>query len=267
MGKKFIPDIALLTDLGSEDQYAASMKGAILCINPSVNIIDITHEIQPYRTRQAAYVLWSVYNFFPKNTIFVNVVDPGVGSERRILIVKTKKYIFIAPDNGLLDFVLYQEKNIEAIEVMLSSLKEYIPGDISSTFHGRDIIAPIAAHISNDVPLQQFGRTFSLPEIFSPFLASRSDAAPACILHIDRFGNIVTNIRPLETEKSMKEILTVSIAGNMVSKWIRFYDEATENTPSLIVGSGGLVEISVKKNNAARLLNVTLDSKLKVYWR
>ncbi len=250
-----------------QDQYAASMKGVILSINPSVNIIDITHEIQPYRTRQAAYVLWSVYNYFPKNTIFVNVVDPGVGSERRIIIVKTKKYIFIAPDNGLLDFVLYQENNTTAIEVMQSSLKEYILGDISSTFHGRDLIAPIAAHISNGVPLQRFGRTVSLPETFSPFMTSRTDAAPACILHIDHFGNIITNLRSLEIEKSMKEIQTVSLGSNMVSKWIRFYDEAPENTPCLIVGSGGLVEISVKKNNAARLLSATLDSKLKVYWR
>ena len=86
----------------------------MLSINPSVNIIDITHEIQPYRIRQAAYVLWSVYNYFPKDTIFVNVVDPGVGSKRRIIVMKTKKYIFIAPDNGLLDFVLYQEKAVNS---------------------------------------------------------------------------------------------------------------------------------------------------------
>jgi len=267
MGKKIIPNIALLSDFGLEDPYVASMKGAILSINPSVNIIDITHNIQPHRVHQAAYVLWSAYNNFPKDTIFVNVVDPGVGSRRRIIIIKTKKYFFIAPDNGLLDFVLYQEKNSTAVEVSQSPLNEYIHGDISSTFHGRDIIAPIAAYISNHVSLRQFGSSFSLPEIFSPFVASRTDAVTACVLHIDCFGNIITNVRPLEIEKIMKDIQTVSIGSNMVSQWVQFYDEAPENTPCLIVGSGGLVEISAKKNNAARLLNATLDSKLKVYWR
>ena len=150
---------------------------------------------------------------------------------------------------------------------MQASLKEFIPGSISSTFHGRDIIAPIAAYISNDVPLLRFGKTFSMLEAPSPFITSHTDAAAACILHIDRFGNIITNIRSLEIEKSMKEIQAISAGNNMVTKWIRFYDEAPENTPCLVVGSGGLVEISVKKNNAARLLSITLDSKLKVYWR
>jgi S-adenosylmethionine hydrolase len=267
MDKKVIPCIALLTDFGLQDQYVASMKGVILSINPLVNIIDITHEIQPYRTRQAAYVLWSVYDYFPKNTIFINVVDPGVGSKRRIIIMKTKKYVFIAPDNGLLDFVSYQEKTSTAIEVSQSSLKEYLLGDISSTFHGRDLIAPIATYISNDVPLQRFGKSFSLPEILSPYTTSRTDVVPACILNIDHYGNIITNIRSIEAEKSMKEIQTISIGSNMVAQWIRFYDEAPENTPCLIVGSGGLVEVSAKKNSAARLLNATLDSKLKVYWR
>jgi S-adenosylmethionine hydrolase len=259
--------IALLTDFGLPDQYVASMKGVMLSINSSVNIVDITHEIQPYRIRQAAYVLWSVYNYFPKDTIFVNVVDPGVGSERRIIVMKTKKYTFIAPDNGLLDFVLYQEKNATIIEVTQSSLKKYAIGDISSTFHGRDLIAPLAAYISDNVPIKQFGVPCTLPDIFSPFVSSRMDVASMCVLHIDNYGNIITNLLSFEVEKSMKGIQAVSIGSNMVSKWIRFYDEAPDNTPCLIVGSSGLVEISAKKNSAARLLRATLDSKLKIYWR
>jgi len=267
MGKKAISHIALLTDFGLQDQYVSSMKGVIVSINPSVDIIDITHGIQPYRTRQAAYLLWSVYNYFPKNTIFVNVVDPGVGSKRRIIMMKTKKYVFIAPDNGLLDFVLHQEKIPTAMEVTQSSLKEFLLGDISSTFHGRDLIAPLAAYISNDIPMQRFGRSYALSEILSPFTASRTDVVPACILHIDHYGNIITNIQSLEVEKSMKEVQTISIGNNMVTQWIRFYDEAPENTPCLIVGSKGLIEVSVKKNSAAHLLSTTLDSKVKVYWR
>ena len=262
-----VPTIALLSDFGSQDQYVASMKGVMLSINSSLNIVDITHEIQPYRIRQAAFMLWSVYNYFPKDTIFVNVVDPGVGSGRRIIVMKTKNYTFIAPDNGLLDFVVYQEKSVTAVEITQSSLKKYAIGDISSTFHGRDLIAPLAAYISNNVPIKRFGTPFTLPEILSPFVRSRADVVPMSVLHIDYFGNIITNLQSFEVEKSMKSIQTISIGSNMVSKWIRFYDEAPENTPCLIVGSSGLVEVSAKNNSAARLLHASLDSKLKVYWR
>jgi S-adenosyl-L-methionine hydrolase (adenosine-forming) len=267
MGKKNKNCVALLTDFGLQDQYVASMKAVIVSINPSVNIIDISHEIQPYRTRQAAYVLWSVYNYFPKGTIFVGIVDPGVGSKRRIVMMKTKKYVFIAPDNGLLDFVLHQEKVTTAIEVTQSSLKEYILGDISSTFHGRDLIAPLAAYISNGIPLQRFGKSCAQPSLLSPFISSRTDLVPACILHIDHYGNIITNLRFIEIEIGLKKIQTLSIGRNMVTQWIRSYDEAPENTPCLIVGSTGLVEISVKNNSASHILSATLDSKLKVYWR
>jgi S-adenosyl-L-methionine hydrolase (adenosine-forming) len=265
--KKSPQTIALLTDFGSQDQYVASMKGVILSINPTVDIIDITHEIQPYRIRQAAYVLWSVYNYFPKDTIFLNVVDPGVGSERRIIVMKTKKYIFIAPDNGLLDFVLHEQKATTAVEVTQSSLKGDILGNISSTFHGRDLLAPLAGYISDNVPIKNFGISYTLPKIRSPFVDSRKDILQTCILHIDHYGNIITNLRSRQVEKSMKAIQTISIGRTMVAKWIRFYDEAPENTPCLIVGSSGLVEISAKKNSAARLLNVTLDTPVKVYWR
>lgn len=266
-GKAPVPTIALLSDFGLQDQYVASMKGVMLSINSSLNIVDITHEIQPYRIRQAAFMLWTVYNYFPKDTIFVNVVDPGVGSERRIIVIKTKNYTFIAPDNGLLDLVVYQEKSVTAVEITQSSLKKYAIGDISSTFHGRDLIAPLAAYLSDNIPIKHFGVPFTLPEILSPFVRSRTDVVSLCVLHIDNFGNIITNLQSFEVEKSMKSIQTISIGSNMVSKWIRFYDEAPENTPCLIVGSSGLVEVSAKNNSAARLLRASLDSKLKVYWR
>jgi len=265
--KASAPIIALLTDFGQQDQYVASMKGEMLSINPTVTLVDITHEIRPYRIRQAAYLLWSVYNYFPKDTIFVNVVDPGVGSGRRIIVLKTKKHTFLAPDNGLLDFVLHQEKGALAVEVTQSSLKKFSVGDVSSTFHGRDLIAPLAAYLSDKVSLKRFGTPYILPPVFSPFVSSRTDTASISVLHIDSYGNIITNLRSFELEKSMKGIQALSVGSNMVSKWIRFYDEAPDNTPCLIVGSSGLVEISAKKNSAATLLRATLDSKLKIYWR
>jgi S-adenosyl-L-methionine hydrolase (adenosine-forming) len=267
MGKKNIPCIALLTDFGLQDQYIASMKGVIASLNSSVRIIDITHSIQPYRICQAAYVLWSSYNYFPKDTVFVNVVDPGVGSNRRILVMKSKNYTFIAPDNGIMDFVLYQEKIATAIEVTSLAFKKFSFGGLSQTFHGRDLLAPIAAYIANKIPIQRFGKSCQLPEIFSPFVISRTDVVPVSILHIDHYGNIITNIRLQETERCKKELQAVSIGGKRVSRWARFYDEAPENTACLIEGSNGLIEISAKKNSAAHLLNAALDSKVKMYWR
>lgn len=248
------PVIALLTDFGLQDQYVAAMKGVIKSINPAVDIIDISHEIQPYRIRQAAYVLWSVYKYFPKGSIFINIVDPGVGSKRRIVIIKTKRFIFLAPDNGLLDFILHEEKVLLAIEVTEKTVKKYILNKISSSFHGRDIFAPIAAYISIRFSIKRFGVIIKLPVVISPFADLCTNAKNPCILHIDHYGNIITNIRSHQIEESMKEIKALSIGHNMVSKWIRFYEEAPENTPCLMVGSCGLIEISVKKNSAARLL-------------
>jgi S-adenosyl-L-methionine hydrolase (adenosine-forming) len=259
--------IALLTDFGLQDHYVAAMKGSILTINPHASIIDISHQVQPHHIGQASYLLWSSYCYFPKGTIFVCVVDPGVGSNRSILAVKTTKYTFLAPDNGLLDFVLNNEKNVEQVEVSDQSAKKFIHSDISSTFHGRDIIAPLAAHLSLDVTLQQIGREIKSKISPSPFVSSRSDLLHSHILHIDQFGNVITNLTAQDFDQISKSVQAISVGRNLVSRWIRFYDEAPENTPSLIVGSNGLVEISIKRGNAAHMLNASLDTPLKVYWR
>jgi S-adenosyl-L-methionine hydrolase (adenosine-forming) len=259
--------IALITDFGLQDQYVSVMKGVILSINPAVQIIDITHEVSPQRIRQAGYLLWSAYKFFPKGTIFVGVVDPGVGSDRRLLGVKTKQYTFLAPDNGLLDFILNEEKLVEEIEFSEKSAKKYLPNNISSTFHGRDIFAYIGAHISKGVSLKDIGNSTDQNASAAPFVYSRTDSMHICILHIDRFGNIITNLYAKDFENISKEVQAISVGRNLVSRWIRFYREAPENTPCLLVGSSGLVEISVPNNNAAHLLAASLDVPLKVYWR
>ena len=265
--KASVQIIALLTDFGLGDQYVAAMKGVILSINPLAQIVDITHEVQPQRIRQAGYLLWSVYKYFPRRTVFVNVVDPEVGSKRRIVAVRTKQFIFLAPNNGLLDFILNEEKAIEEIEVTEKDAKKYILDDISSTFHGRDIFAPLAAHISKGLRLKRLGIPLNPIPIVPQFVHSQTDAKKAQILHIDCFGNIITNLVMNGTEQVHKNIKAISIGSNLVSQVIHYYDEAPSNTPCLIVGSNGLVEISVKNKNAAHLLRTTLDTPMKVYWR
>jgi S-adenosylmethionine hydrolase len=264
--KKSVPVIALLTDFGLHDQYVAAMKGVLLSFHPTVRIVDITHDILPQKIRQAGYLLWSVYKFFPKRTIFVGIVDPGVGSTRRIIGVRTKQFTFLAPDNGLLDFVLSTEKVLEEIEVTEQDNKKYISNELSSTFHGRDVFAPLAGYLSKGIPLKRLGVSVVPHVVAPPFVQSPTDAVRPCILHIDHFGNIITNLAAKNTDQVAKDVQAISIGPNLVSRWIRFYDEAPENTPSLILGSSGLVEVSMKNKNAARLLSAELDAPVKVYW-
>jgi S-adenosylmethionine hydrolase len=259
--------IGLLTDFGLQDHYVAVMKGVILSMNPDVTFIDISHNVQPYHISQASYLLWSSYQYLPKGTLIVCIVDPGVGSERHILGVKTQNYTFLAPDNGVLDFVLHKERIFEHVSITDQSAKKYVRRDISLTFHGRDLFAPLAAHFTLGTKLQQLGIE-SKPRISTPpFVSLRTEAMQARILHIDQFGNIITNITSEDFSQSSKNIQAISVGRNLVSRWIRFYDEAPENTPSLIIGSNGLIEISVKRGNAAQRLNASLDTPIKIYWR
>jgi S-adenosylmethionine hydrolase len=259
--------IALITDFGLQDQYVAAMKGVILSINPKALVVDISHEVQPHRFRQAGYLLWSVYRFFPKDTLFVSVVDPGVGSGRHIFIAKSKGYTFLTPDNGLLDFILSEQKAIELFEVTQQKVQKYLPKEVALTFHGRDIFAPLAAYLSKGTTLGKLGEPFKAPTKVSLFVSSQSDSVHPCILNVDRFGNIITNLALKDVDQSAKQLQAVSVGRNLVSRWINFYDEAPENTPCLIIGSNGLVEVSIKNNNAAYLLNANLDTPLKIYWR
>ncbi len=266
-GKARAQIIALLTDFGSQDQYVAAMKGVILSINPAAQIVDVTHEVQPQRPRQAGYLLWSVYKYFPKGTTFVNIVDPEVGSKRRIIGIRTSRHTFLAPDNGLLDFILNEEKVIEIIEVLEKDTKEYVLDEISATFHGRDIFAPIAAHLSKGIPLKRLGDSLESLPASPQFVHSQAETKHASILHIDRFGNIITNLEMSDAMQVGEIVKAISVGKNTISHLANYYAEAPANTPCLLLGSNGLVEIAVKNKSAAHLLNVTLDTPVTVYWQ
>jgi S-adenosylmethionine hydrolase len=259
--------MALLTDFGLQDQYVAAMKAVILSLNPKIHIVDISHQVRPQHVRQAAYLLWSVYRHFPPSTVFVNVVDPGVGSSRAILIATTNKFTFLAPDNGLLDFALCEENAVQIVELSPEKAKKYFLNTVTPTFHGRDIFAPLAAHIAKGVKIEALGARRKSPEIAAPFIRSKLETSSPCILNIDFFGNIVTNLMAKDAECGARDVQAVSVGGNLVSRWIRFYNEAPPRTPCLLIGSSGLVEISIKESSAAHLLNAGFDTPLKIYWR
>ena len=256
MSKRY-PLVALLTDFGLRDQYAAVMKGTMLAICPTLRIVDITHDVEPQNIRQAAYLLWSSYRHFPSSSIFACIVDPGVGTSRGIIGARTKRHVFLAPDNGLLDFVLWQEKVNEVTVIQSGSpkLRLMLPANISKTFHGRDIFAPLSAHLAKGVNLKSLGTKRKVDRLQPPFVDDSNPRSQSRILHIDRFGNIVTNIVCLKN-RPPGEMLGIQLGSTKIYEWIENYESAPSDQPCLIVGSSGLVEIVMKNKSAASALKV-----------
>ena len=254
--------IALLTDFGISDHYVGTVKGVIHSIHSQATIIDITHEVQPQQVRQAGYLLWAAYKYFPKGTVFLSIVDPGVGTNRRILAVRTKNYVFIAPDNMLLDAVLSEEQIVEAVEINMTSKNPYIFSPVSNTFHGRDIFAPVTAYLAAGISFNEIGKSIALHPAMSPFVESESKPVKGEVLHIDRFGNVITNLRGRKTAP-----FSLKIAGKTIHTWINNYAEAPEQTVCLIHGSSGLVEIVVKNGNAKQKLKAEIASEISFSWK
>lgn len=257
------PTIALLTDFGVADHYVGVMKAVIHRISPGTTVVDITHEVTPQNIDQGAYLLWTSYSYFPQGTIFVCVVDPGVGSKRHILCVTTNHYTFLAPDNGLLKYVLGDNKHRTVIAV---TAKKYFLPLIDNTFHGRDIFAPVGAHLANGLNPAKLGRNVhpATPSARFVRLTSSRKSFEGFVVHIDRFGNIITSIRSDNTYFLRKYSLRIVPGGAIVSHSSRTYADAPPKLPFLIVGSSGLIEVSVKNGNAAKLLRARLHDSVKL---
>ncbi len=247
--------ITLLTDFGTKDEYVGIMKGVILSVNPYANIIDISHHIDPQDLVQAAYLIKSCYRYFPEHTVHVVVVDPGVGSDRSIIALKMKGHIFLAPDNGVL-YPLMDEGSIESIINVDNS--SYFLESVSRTFHGRDIFAPVAAHISMGIEINKIGSPTGPKEleklsIKKPFLSDKGEIT-GTIISIDRFGNLITNIdldsiRKLGKEDIGKNI-EVRIGENKINGLSLNYRSVKSQSPLAIIGSRGYLEIAVNCGNA-----------------
>ncbi|MCS6874189.1 MAG: SAM-dependent chlorinase/fluorinase [Pyrinomonadaceae bacterium] len=251
--------ITLLTDFGTRDYFVGAMKGVILSINPNVNIIDISHEIEPQRIRSGAFVLENSYSYFPKGTIHVAVIDPGVGSQRRAILVQTEDYFFIAPDNGILSFILTKSKNPKVFSL---EDENYFLKNPSSTFHGRDIFAPVAAHLSKGVSPSSFGKFINDPviiESYAPQFISYGRFIGR-VIHIDRFGNLITNFKA----ENLPKRFVLRIGDFTIDKHLKFYSQAQTDEPFSIVGSAGLLEISVFKGSAKQILGASIDQAVEL---
>lgn len=270
--------ITLITDFGLSDAYVACVKGIILRINPNAMIIDISHSIEPQNVLQGAFILHTAHKCFPQSTIHIAVVDPGVGSGRKAIILKTPSAFFLAPDNGLLSYVvdelyplpvakpsaksgILQEENIDGkLEVFAITNSLYWSQPVSATFHGRDIFAPVAAHLSRGISPSQLGERIDHIHVF-PLPKPHQDPQGNMvgqILHIDTFGNLITNLR--ESDLDWKEI--VAEINNQSAPGIKqFYQEA--EGLSVIKGSFGYLEISLPGGNAAAVLKAKIGDRVK----
>lgn len=245
--------ITMTTDFGDADYFVPAMKGAIYSINPAADIVDITHSIPPHDIYSAAFTVMCCYADFPKNTIHLVVVDPGVGSARRPIMVMIDDYTFIGPDNGVFSYI-YQRAHVNRI-VHLTT-EHYFRHPVSDTFHGRDIFAPCAAYTSKLVDWRMMGEGISDPVRFNiptPAVLSEEQIR-GTVLHVDRFGNLITNITPSElTEERIRGGARVRIGKHENLRVLTHFAEANQNELFAYFGSAGFLEIAVQRQSAARI--------------
>lgn len=260
------PTIALLTDYGTQDFFVASLKAVILSIMPEAKIVDISHHVRSFDIREGAFLLFGCFRFFPAGTIFVVVVDPGVGTKRGILLIKTRKYFFIAPDNGVLSYVLDQEKPERIIR--LSNEKFFLNGP-GLTFDGRDKMAPAAAWLAQGCRLEEFGpplRDYVRFEIPKPRFLKNSILGH--VLYVDKFGNLITDI-PSERvvrlgEGVKKPGLSLRLGTAVVTSFQKTYGRSKKGEMFFLPGSLGTIEIACREASAFEVLKVNPGAPVKI---
>lgn len=241
--------VTLTTDFGIRDPYVATMKGVILRIAPAVTLVDISHDIAPHSVTEAAYILAGAYRYFPAGTIHLAVVDPGVGGGRRAVAVRSGEHRFVAPDNGLLTLALRGEK-WEAVE--LTNDRYWLP-NVSHTFHGRDLFAPVAAHLARGVPLDWLGPAVNdLSQLPWP-APSRTPEGTVIghVVHVDRFGNLITDI-PADLLEDLGSV-RIEIGSLQMERLSETYAEGTPGQILALIGSHGYLEVAVREGSAASM--------------
>lgn len=251
--------ITLLTDFGAQDYFVGAMKGVILSVNRQAKIVDVSHEIAPQDIRSGAFMLLNYYKTFPSQTIHICVVDPGVGSKRRAILVETDNEFFIAPDNGLLSFIFENEKAFRVYEI---TNEKFFRLPVSRTFHGRDVFAPVAAHLSGGISVKEFGEEitdFVRFNISAPCGVSDTEIKGE-IIYVDHFGNLITNLKP----ENLSENFRLRINEQSVQKHQTFYSQASDGEIFSIFGSAGFLEIAAFRDSAKRLLNAKIGDEILV---
>ena len=254
--------VTVTTDFGSADGYAGVVKGVILSIAPAATIVDLSHDVGRWDIAAAAWILATSYRYFPADTVHLGVVDPAVGTARRKVIVKAGHGVFVGPDNGIFSQVLAREKEHSAFEL---SEKRFWLADPSSTFHGRDIFAPVAAYYLNGVEPAALGTEIDpatlvrLPE--SALIAS-GNTIEGRVVYVDHFGNLVTNIAGAQVRAGA----SFTLAGRQLGMLAHTYESAGSGSPVALLGSHGFVEIAVNRGKASELLEAGVGTVVQLDW-
>lgn len=276
------PIITLLTDFGEQDGYVGAMKGVMLGIQPDARLVDITHQIDPQNIRQAASVLSAVFPYYPPHTVHLVVVDPGVGSERDPIAVETPVGRFVAPDNGVLTFVLQGQPSWSAVRL---DRPEYWLGEPSNTFHGRDIFSPVAAHLAKGTPLSDMGSPLEQITLLElPTLSITPHSIRGEVVRIDHFGNLLTNIRHLQWinddtiefrpengDGPPKQITATKVqvmcGWHTLDRIQQTYSQVPQGRKLALVGSEGELEIAVNQGNAEEALSIKVGDPVTLHIR
>lgn len=257
--------ITLLTDFGDQDGFVGIMKGVMLSINSRANIIDISHKIPAHNIEAGAFVLDSAYCYFPPGTIHVVVVDPGVGSERRIIACEAADYFFIAPDNGILKY-LFHEFSVQQV-VQLSN-EQFFRSQVSDTFHGRDIFAPVAAHLSLQPELSRFGDwTPNFHRGRIPQLLIHENSISGEVLYVDHFGNMITNIPRESVPPGIKnDQITIRFRNHTLHGIHSSYTDGSHRELIGLWSSTGNLEIALKQNRADVHSGLVSGDSVRLEW-
>ncbi len=254
MKEKATPFIVLLTDFGTRDGYVAAMKGVALSIYPDLRFIDVTHDVSSFKIESASYILKTVFDYFPEGSIFLTVVDPGVGTDRKGIAVNVGKRYLVGPDNGVFSWILtrfpYEAHELKNKELFLKN--------VSSTFHGRDIFAPVAAHLARGIPLKDVG-----PKI-DPIIANWVNPVVtphgflARVIHVDKFGNVITNILK---DYKLSKCSYITLNGDRYPI-VKTYGNVPNGAVCALWGSYGHLEISANRENCAKKLQLSIGNDL-----
>lgn len=256
------PVITLTTDYGTSDHLVGVLKGVILRIAPNATIVDINHHVAPFDLLDGALTIAAAYRYFPPRTVHLVVVDPGVGTQRRPILVSADQYYFVAPDNGVLSLVYEREP---AVTVRHITAEHYFLSPVSNTFHGRDVFAPVAAWVAKTSQTEAMGDEISDYVRFAlPRPKAAGSALKGVVLRVDSFGNLMTNFMPedLPAATDANGKLKLQVGGKRVEKLVQTFANGAAGEPVAIIGSSGFLEIAVNKGQAARVLGVNRGAEV-----
>jgi len=258
------PIITLTTDFGASDHLVGTMKGVILNINPAARIVDLNHNVVPFDILDGALSIANAYRFFPPRTVHLVVVDPGVGTERRPLLVSGEKQYFIAPDNGVLSVIFERE----SCTVRHITSEHYFLNPISPTFHGRDIFAPVAGWLSKAWQTEAFGQIITdFVRFTMPKAKPAGESVKGVVLRVDAFGNLITNLTAEDVPPDVLSSGDIKLAvnGKEIRKFAQTFALGNPGEPIALLGSAGYLEIAVNRGNAARTLGVNRGAEVTLH--